>query len=108
MKSSSEQKYLARSIKTTREDLKEWERRKFEAVFERNVGKFGQDADLRERLVHTGDRELVEAAPNDRVWGVGFDETLAEANRESWGQNLLGKALMSVRERLRGDVGEDA
>ena len=72
MKSSSEQKYLARSVETTREDLKEWERRKFEAVVEQNMGIFGQDADLRERVVHTGERELVEAAPNDRVWGVGF------------------------------------
>ena len=74
------------------------------------MGKFGQDLDLKERLVHTGERELVEAAPNDRVWGVGFDETLAEANRESWGQNLLEKVLMSVRKRLRegdADAGQD-
>ena len=46
-----------------------------------------------------GERELVEAASNDRVWGVGFDETLKSGE--------LGKTLMSVRERLRGDVEED-
>lgn len=63
------------------------------------MGKFGQDADLRERLVHTRERELVEAASNDRVWEVGFDETLKSGE--------LGKTLMSVRERLRGDVEED-
>lgn len=58
---------------------------------------------LGELLLGTGDRELVEASPFDRVWGVGFRAKDAEANRERWGLNLLGKALMAVRERLRED-----
>lgn len=49
----------------------------------------------------TGERELVEASSMDKIWGVGFAEKDAEANRVKWGQNLLGKALMVVRERLR-------
>lgn len=61
---------------------------------------------LGELLLATGDRELVEASPYDRVWGVGFRAKDAERNRERWGLNLLGKALMAVRERLRGDSGE--
>jgi ribA/ribD-fused uncharacterized protein len=56
---------------------------------------------LRKMLLETGDKELVEASPMDRIWGVGFGEKNAEKNRHRWGQNLLGKALMSVRERLR-------
>lgn len=71
-------------------------------------------------LLDTGDRELVEvskvceneslkmqklsslqASPTDRIWGVGFAAANAEANRESWGENRLGKAIMNVRERLR-------
>lgn len=58
---------------------------------------------LRELLLTTGDRELVEASPYDQVWGVGFRAKDAERNRERWGLNLLGKALMAVRERLRED-----
>jgi len=60
---------------------------------------------LEELLLATGGRELVEAAPRDRVWGVGFEAEEAErvrvTCREKWGKNYLGKALMEVRERLR-------
>ncbi|TQS32440.1 hypothetical protein Golomagni_07242 [Golovinomyces magnicellulatus] len=59
---------------------------------------------LKEMLVETGDRELVEASPYDRIWGVGFKPEDAAANRPSWGLNLLGKALMSVREQLRNST----
>jgi ribA/ribD-fused uncharacterized protein len=57
--------------------------------------------DLGELLLETGDRELVEASPYDRVWGVGYRAKDAEKNRKRWGLNLLGKALMTVRERLK-------
>lgn len=61
---------------------------------------------LGELLLGTGDRELVEASPYDRVWGVGFRAKDAEENRERWGLNLLGRALMAVRERLREESKE--
>jgi len=37
----------------------------------------------------------------DRIWGIGFGEKNAEKNRHKWGKNLLGKALMNVRNGLR-------
>jgi ribA/ribD-fused uncharacterized protein len=58
-------------------------------------------AQLREWLMETGDRELVEASPADRIWGIGFTEKDAKENGERWGQNLLGKALMEVRRKIR-------
>lgn len=58
-------------------------------------------ATLKRWLLATEERELVEASPMDRIWGVGFAEKNAGANRHRWGQNLLGKALMVVRTRLR-------
>lgn len=57
-------------------------------------------------LLATGERELVEAAPGDRVWGVGFKEKDAERNRYRWGRNLLGEVLQNVRARLRDDEGK--
>lgn len=63
---------------------------------------------LRELLLSTGNREIVEASPLDRIWGVGFGAAKAEANRGRWGLNLLGKALMSVREELRKDEESEA
>ncbi|PON27631.1 hypothetical protein TGAM01_v203398 [Trichoderma gamsii] len=56
---------------------------------------------LRVTLLGTGERELVEASPFDRIWGVGFKPADAGANRRRWGLNLLGKALMDVRAMFR-------
>jgi predicted NAD-dependent protein-ADP-ribosyltransferase YbiA (DUF1768 family) len=56
---------------------------------------------LKQRLFETGDREIVEASPLDKIWGIGFGAARAEEMREKWGLNLLGKALMAARERLR-------
>ncbi|KAL6160388.1 hypothetical protein ACJQWK_09587 [Exserohilum turcicum] len=60
-----------------------------------------ENARMRAVLLGTGDAELVEAGRRDRVWGIGFYEWEAERERANWGLNLLGKALMSVRERIR-------
>ncbi|WP_194238586.1 NADAR family protein [Streptomyces spongiae] len=79
-----------------------WERERFGIVVEGSVHKFAAHADLREFLLGTGDRVLVEASPMDRVWGIGLakdDERAADPER--WrGPNLLGFALMEARERL--------
>jgi predicted NAD-dependent protein-ADP-ribosyltransferase YbiA (DUF1768 family) len=58
---------------------------------------------LRDLLLSTGDRELVEASPYDSIWGVGFAPGTAAQNREHWGLNLLGIALMETRALLRED-----
>ncbi|CAM5259864.1 NADAR domain-containing protein OS=Streptomyces fumanus OX=67302 GN=GCM10018772_52590 PE=4 SV=1 [Streptomyces fumanus] len=68
------------------------------------------DGALREFLLGTGDRVLVEASPVDPVWGIGLaadDE--AAADPERWqGANLLGFALMAARERLRAGAARPA
>lgn len=58
-------------------------------------------AELKRQLLATGDKLLVEASPYDRIWGVGFGAANADQNRANWGLNLLGKALMRVRLRIR-------
>ena len=58
------------------------------------------EGSLKEMLIATGDKEIVEASPYDRIWGVGFTAKDADQNRKRWGLNLLGKALMQVREEL--------
>lgn len=67
----------------------------------RDEGELKDGRSLKEKLLETGDREIVEASPMDRIWGVGFGEKNAESRRKDWGFNLLGKALMAVRERIR-------
>ncbi|MFD7404763.1 NADAR family protein [Streptomyces sp. NPDC059866] len=84
-----------------------WERERFGIVVEGSVHKFGAHAELREYLLNTGERILVEASPVDRIWGIGLaadDE--AASDPERWrGPNLLGFALMEARERLRSAAG---
>jgi ribA/ribD-fused uncharacterized protein len=90
-------------------DEKLWCENRDRIVKEGNICKFTlaveepKHATLREMLLATGDKELVEASPFDRIWGVGFDPKTAADNRESWGLNLLGKALMEVRTILKED-----
>ncbi|TXT15774.1 hypothetical protein VHUM_00277 [Vanrija humicola] len=84
-----------------------------DAVVERgNYFKFSQNAAAREVLCGTRGT-VVEAAPRDRVWGIGFGADNALANKRRWGANRLGLALTRVRERLvaeraGGGVGEEA
>ena len=64
--------------------------------------KFTQNPRLKRELLATNDLEMVEAASNDRIWGIGYSERKAlTVPRASWGSNWLGEVLMVVRERIR-------
>jgi len=85
-------------------DATAWEAERMSIVVRGNLAKFSQDARLREYLLGTGERVLVEASPVDRIWGTGLAADHADANdpRRWDGLNLLGFALMTVRDILRG------
>lgn len=80
-----------------------WDERKYDIVVEGNKAKFGQNADIRDFLLSTGDAILVEASPYDKIWGIGLDrEAAMKGTVEQWqGENLLGCALMEARDWLR-------
>jgi ribA/ribD-fused uncharacterized protein len=91
-------KALGRKIKNF--DAAIWNDKCKEAMFIVNVAKYGQNKDFLKKLSDTGEKILVEASPYDKIWGVGLhwtdDKILDEKNWQ--GQNLLGKALMRVRQ----------
>lgn len=72
-------------------------------VYNGLLEKFRQNAELQKMLLETGTCILAECAVKDRIWGIGLG--MHDENRFSmgkWqGQNLLGFALMEVREQLR-------
>lgn len=81
-------------------DPKIWDDNKFNIVVQGNRLKFGQNPELMKRLLETGIKTIVEASPYDKVWGIGLTaEQAAKLPENAWpGENLLGKALMVVRD----------
>ncbi len=79
-----------------------WQQHRFEVVVEGNFAKFKAHEDLKNFLLGTDDQILVEASPVDPIWGIGLDEYHSNRfNPNLWkGENLLGFALMEVRDRL--------
>ncbi len=79
-----------------------WLAHRFDIVVAGNMAKFAQNPALKNFLLGTGERVLVEASPRDTIWGIGLGQgEKAEDPRQWRGLNLLGFALMQVRERLR-------
>ena len=101
--SAGEVKKLGRKIKNF--DEKIWDEHKFEIVRKGNYLKFKQNKSLNEFLLNTNNRIIVEASPYDTIWGIGMvaDDENAK-NPEKWrGENLLGYALMEVRDMLKAE-----
>ncbi|MCL2914524.1 NADAR family protein [Shewanella corallii] len=100
-----EAKAVGREVLGFEQDL--WDEKRFEIVVNANLAKFSQNSALRAFLLNTGSRVLVEASPVDKIWGIGLaqDNPLSE-NPNTWkGLNLLGFALMEVRELLANQAG---
>ena len=71
-------------------------------VYEGLIAKFTQNELLKKQLKDTRNAILAECAVKDRIWGIGL--SMNDSNRlkpELWkGQNLLGFALMMVRNKI--------
>ena len=70
----------------------DWEQIKDDVMLRALRAKFTQHATLRQRLIETGEAEIVEHTENDRYWADGGDGA---------GLNRLGKLLMQLREEFR-------
>lgn len=93
-------KALGRKVKNF--DKAVWDKKKEDIVRNGNFEKFMQNDALRNFLLSTGDKVLVEASPTDRVWGIGLGKNNPDAlDPKKWrGQNLLGFILMAVRNEI--------
>merc|ERR1711862_542403 len=94
-------KTLGKSVDNFDPDL--WDLLVCSVAFEVVYQKFSKIYAIQAALLSTGDRLLVEATRADAVWGIGIDKGDAAILRPSaWrGSNVLGWALMEVRQKLR-------
>lgn len=74
-------------------------------IYTINMAKFSQYPELAARLLETKTAVLGAYLPNDNLIGVGISlDNIQSQNPVNWtGQNLLGKALMDIREKIRSD-----
>ncbi|MBO9561416.1 MAG: NADAR family protein [Niastella sp.] len=93
-------KSICRKVKNF--DAEAWKEVGYGFVTEGSFHKFSQHAFLKEFLIRTGKKVIVEASPFDAIWGIGLSQNSKEAmNPFKWrGTNLLGFALMEARDRL--------
>ena len=79
------------------------ERHETNVIYKGLLEKFRQNEKLKKALLDTGDDILAECAVSDKIWGIGL--SMKDSNKNDikrWkGQNLLGFALMLVRNELR-------
>jgi ribA/ribD-fused uncharacterized protein len=73
------------------------------------LAKFSQHPDIKEILLSTGNKTLVEHTENDRYWGGKRTQIvralitflLRSDGGDGSGKNKLGRLLMETREKLR-------
>ena len=99
----AEIKLLGRQVSNYDESM--WNGIRQIVVYEGLLAKFSQNEELKTKLKATGNAVLAECAVKDHIWGIGLSmKDPDRLNKAKWnGQNLLGYALMMVRERLQQD-----
>lgn len=101
-------KKLGREVKNFNNET--WNLYKEFVVYQGNLLKFSCNEDLKEKLLNTGNKVLIETSPFDSVYGIGLDYYGRSLNKQQFdlfnvddwqGSNLLGFALMQVRDELK-------
>ncbi|GMF41687.1 unnamed protein product [Phytophthora lilii] len=110
-------KKLGRQVKNYDDAV--WSEHRYEIMLQALKLKFSCDEELTAKLLATGDKKLYEASRHDAIWGIGLSvANVAKMFRESksfqrtgdvdpevqamsFGQNLLGNALMEARAWLQ-------
>ncbi len=103
-----DQKYYGRQVKNF--DYKKWSDVSRKIVYKGNIAKFTQNPNMLDELLSYGNREIVEASPTDKIWGIGLavDDPKIHDKNEWQGTNWLGEIMMKVRKDLKDYLsGED-
>ena len=88
-KTGNETRELAKTHKSERRN--DWDAVKEDLLLTTMKLKFTENAEMRQKLLGTGDAYLQKSVPDDPFWGVLPDGT---------GQNRMGQMLMGIRAEL--------
>lgn len=85
------------------ENATKWNEAIKKLMYDVNLAKFNQYAELSGRLIETRNAIIGAYEPNDTLIGIGIaSENPLAKNPINWaGQNILGKVLMEIRETLK-------
>lgn len=92
-------KAYGRKVKYFNNDI--WNKNKENIMINGLRLKFNHNPVLKKKLLSTKIKELYEASPYDKIWGIGFSATKAlNVPKEQFANNLLGKCLMKIRDEF--------
>lgn len=104
--SPKEAKDFGRKVKNYKEEV--WAKERLEIMKLGIYLKFVHNKKLRDLFLSRDfdNKEFVEASPKDVIWGVGLgeDNPLIDDFRNWKGENLMGRALDEVRERIIEEI----
>jgi ribA/ribD-fused uncharacterized protein len=103
-KSPIQHKRLGRKVRHFSETV--WYRQCKSIVKKGTLLKFKQNRALKQHLLDTHPKQLVEASPFDMKWGIGLPLSHPNIHDPSqWrGENMLGQILTEVREELYTEI----
>jgi ribA/ribD-fused uncharacterized protein len=92
-------KKLGRQVKNYNDII--WDELRYNIMINGLRLKFNQNEMIKLKLKQTENKNLFEASVFDKIWGIGFNSVRAKStNKERFGRNLLGQALMQVRQEI--------
>lgn len=92
-------KSLGRRVKNYHENI--WRSYRFAIMKQALYLKFSQNPELKDILLNTLSARIYEASKWDKIWGIGYSiYEVPYVDKKTFGTNLLGEALMDIRNTL--------
>jgi len=93
-------KQYGRQVKNYNDKV--WNEKRYSIMLNALRLKFTQNDVIKAKLISTKPKTLYEASPYDSIWGIGLSvQEAMYTDPSQYGINLLGQALMQVRDEFK-------